>query len=326
MSDLIFPAIGNGGLFTVPNTVVDQFLKDADQAALRFILYYFRKGGGIELEEACEYLGVTAASIEKSVNFWLSSGVLVRTKSGIYPNMAGIVFDSKPLIKKQSEKPKYEFREISKEISNNRPLYTLIQSVQSMFSRTLSPEAIKTIYSFYDYYGMPTEVIYILVDFCTKNGKDNIKYIEQVAHSWYSSGITSEERAHEYVVKYEASKARQTEVMRIFGISGRSLSSKEKERIKKWTEDFGFDNDMIRLAYDRCVDSTGKSGFAYIDKILTSWFEKGYKTYAEAEAEQPPEKKEKNKSGRGKTGEATFSAEDFAKWEFTQKYMNKEDK
>lgn len=323
MSDMIFLPIGNGGLFNVPNMVVDRFLNEADDTALRVILYYFRKGGGFTLEEICSYLSVTPAAVEKSINFWLASGVLMRTASGIMPNMNAIVFDSHPAEKTHAKKPSYEFREISQAITENKPLYALIQSVQSMFSRALSPEAIKTIYSFYDYYGMPTEVIYKLISFCTSSGKENIRYIEQVAHSWYTAGINTEERAHEYVEKYQRSKERESAVKRIFGIDSRNLSSKEKEYIRKWTESYLFSDDMIKFAFDKAVDSTGKAGFAYIDKILYSWFEKGYKAPDEV-VDDKPQKKAPAKKGRGKTGESTFSAEEFAKWEFMNTYGKKE--
>ena len=42
--------------------------------------------------------------------------------------------------------------------------------------------------------------------------------------------------------------------------------------------------ELIRLAYDRTVEATGKVSFAYIDKILAAWAAKGITTVQAAEA------------------------------------------
>ena len=50
---------------------------------------------------------------------------------------------------------------------------------------------------------------------------------------------------------------------------------------------------MIREAYDRCVDSTGKVRFSYINKILERWNAQGVRTLAEARGEKSEKKQEK---------------------------------
>lgn len=53
--------------------------------------------------------------------------------------------------------------------------------------------------------------------------------------------------------------------------------------------DMGFDADCLAIAYDRTVTNTGSLKWNYMNKIVTSWHEKGLHTPADIEAKgQPP--------------------------------------
>ena len=60
-----------------------------------------------------------------------------------------------------------------------------------------------------------------------------------------------------------------------FGIYDRNLIDKEREYISAWFQDYGFSIPMIKLAYERTVERTGKLSFPYVNSILRSWYEKG---------------------------------------------------
>ncbi|MEG2074777.1 MAG: DnaD domain protein, partial [Angelakisella sp.] len=71
----------------------------------------------------------------------------------------------------------------------------------------------------------------------------------------------------------------------LFGINDRELSAKEKNYIATWFGDYGFDTDLIKLAYEKTVDNTGKVAFPYIHKILSQWHTNGIRTVEGAERE-----------------------------------------
>ena len=54
--------------------------------------------------------------------------------------------------------------------------------------------------------------------------------------------------------------------------------------------------DLIFYAYEKTVDNTGKLSFSYMNKILTSWKDKGITTLAAAksDSEKKTAKKDKN--------------------------------
>ncbi|HAN44371.1 MAG TPA: hypothetical protein DCP97_03170 [Ruminococcaceae bacterium] len=85
-----------------------------------------------------------------------------------------------------------------------------------------------------------------------------------------------------------------------FGFDQRVLSDNEKKYINKWFEEYKTNIALIKLAYNRTVDTIGKVSFAYIDKILFEWSKKGITTPEEALKEmaegKPGESREQRKA------------------------------
>ena len=62
------------------------------------------------------------------------------------------------------------------------------------------------------------------------------------------------------------------------GIEHRSPSKAELDTANKWVNDWHYGRDIIRLAYEACVDATSKFSFPYIRKIMEKWHSAGVKT------------------------------------------------
>lgn len=56
--------------------------------------------------------------------------------------------------------------------------------------------------------------------------------------------------------------------------------------MNRWFGEYMTPEALMKLAYDRAVEATGKVSFAYIDKILAAWAAKGITTVEAAEAER----------------------------------------
>lgn len=67
--------------------------------------------------------------------------------------------------------------------------------------------------------------------------------------------------------------------------------------IKTWSEDWGFAEDMIILAYEITLDKTGSLNFSYTNKILENWKNSGIfnTTDAKRESEERRGKSAKKK-------------------------------
>jgi len=77
----------------------------------------------------------------------------------------------------------------------------------------------------------------------------------------------------------------QQETKGILGIGGK-LSDAESKLFSKWTQDFGFGEQMLKKAYDATtMQLGGKRSYDYMDGILTRWYEAGIFSPADADAE-----------------------------------------
>lgn len=68
----------------------------------------------------------------------------------------------------------------------------------------------------------------------------------------------------------------------LIGIKYRNPSETEKDTIKRWYLDLHFSDDLIRLAYDMCIDKKGEYSIKYMNGILINWFNRGIKTVEDA--------------------------------------------
>ena len=63
-------------------------------------------------------------------------------------------------------------------------------------------------------------------------------------------------------------------VMNAFGITGRKLVSTEIAYISRWTNEYGFDSDVIARHAKRTMASLHQPNFKYTDSILSDWNKK----------------------------------------------------
>ena len=78
----------------------------------------------------------------------------------------------------------------------------------------------------------------------------------------------------------QAQKAYQdysAQLLQILQIYGRNLTAAEDRYANSWL-DMGMEEDAIAMAYERTCLNTGGLNWNYMNKILTRWYEAGFKT------------------------------------------------
>ena len=146
--------------------------------------------------------------------------------------------------------------------------------------------------------GMEVSLILLLIEYALSENKCNLSFIERTAVEWSGNGVTTIAEAEKYVAATYKKKTAWRVVEKAFGIEDRLASSKELENSDKWINAWGFKEDILRLAYEVCVDTKSKFSMQYVSKILDTWHTKGCKTAEDAKAlnEKQNSKKPKNKS------------------------------
>ena len=90
---------------------------------------------------------------------------------------------------------------------------------------------------------------------------------------WAKSNIKTYEELDDYFSKQEKINGIKKEISSKLGIF-RPLTTFEEEYILKWTEEYGFNMDVIELALKRSVLKSN-AGFKYYDELLGDWHTKG---------------------------------------------------
>ena len=155
----------------------------------------------------------------------------------------------------------------------NESVAELFFIAERYLGRTLSATDINTLLYFYDVLGFSTELIVYLIESCVSNNHTSIRYIEKVALGWADQHITTVEEAKQgspvLGKMYYA-------VMNAFGITGRKLVSAEIAYISRWTNEYGFDSDIILEACKRtmqvCISRTSNTRIPFFPTGTKSRF------------------------------------------------------
>ena len=252
-------------------------LKDA-KAALLYI-YMLRNEGKFDREAAARDLAVPLGEVDKAACALMSL---------LAPGKKTMLF-------KPDAPPEYTAEEISASIREKADFAGLVQETQRRLGKMLSGTELSVLFGIYDYLGMPSELILLLITHCKEEysrrygeGRSpTLRFIEKEAYAWARMEILTQERAEEHLRRRAESRRKTEEIKRLLQIKNRELSPSERKYISSWIE-MGFCIEAIELAYDRTVIKTGGLNWAYMNSILKSWHSKGLHTISEIEKGDSP--------------------------------------
>lgn len=174
------------------------------------------------------------------------------------------------------QKPDYVFT--AQRLAVDEELGFLVNEVQTVLGKTLSNSDISTLLMLKDTCGLPLDVILMLVNYCLSINKGNMRTIEKIGISWADDGIDCVEAADNKIRRIKQSSMNFSTVSSAFGMTNiGSPTKKQLEYSDKWVGEWRFSSDMLREAYERCVDTKSTLNFRYIDGILKRWYSNSIK-------------------------------------------------
>lgn len=268
--------------FSFPCFIADDYIKLADLAALKLIIYLLSdESDSFENDAVCKRLGISAESLSDALLFWKERGVI--SEDGAE---APLPAPEKAI--KQVWHRGYSAKEIADILDNDGATKELFHEAEQTLGRTLKHADHEMLISLKDYCGFLPPAIILILEYCRDNDKTSARYIETVARDFADKGITDFLDIDAEIKRRSEIKSFEAKVASDFGIDTR-LTSKQSQFISSW-QDMGFDLSMISLARERCVDATNKLSFPYINSVLKSWADKKIFTPEAAEADVKPQK------------------------------------
>lgn len=182
------------------------------------------------------------------------------------------------------ERPAYTEKDVLSAMDNDRDFRSLYGEIQRLMGRNLNTEEMKIILGFVRYLGLAPDVICLLVTYCKSRAQQrkslrnpSLRTIEKEAYAWAEMGIETMEDAAAYIQNQNLRDSQLGQLMKTLQIYNRNLTPGEDKYARKWLE-MGFDMDAIAIAYDRTCVNAGGMNWAYMNRILTRWYEAGLMT------------------------------------------------
>ena len=289
-------------VFAVPCSVVDSGLKLAGSVQLKVLLWVLRHAGEtFEAQDIADALGIDRADVGDAMLYWRENG-LISVSGGELSPAAGqpLPVPSAPAVPASEEKPKpapeppeaprrlpsrpqkpdSEF--VAKRMEESKEIACLMQSAQQILGRLLSGGDTATLLMIHDDFGLPCDVIAMLIQYAVNAGRSNMRYIEKAAIDWADHDINTHERAEERLDLLAANQNAWRTVEQAIGLPRRSPTRHEEELAPRWVNEWKFTPEMLREAYDRTVEGAGKYQPAYMNRILERWHSAGISTPKQA--------------------------------------------
>ena len=341
---------GNG-VVVLPAKAVEaaQSAEKSDMAVLLALLsntaLCARYGQEDSVQAVAQASGCTEDEVRSAVAFWRGAGVLsvsekkqpkqqkqtaaaaVQPKAQVAADKPAIqqaeqptgqtpVQDSGSLLKKSDDLPKYTTAELGNLLEQRPDVAELLTECQNLFGKLFSTHEINTVLGLTDYLALDCEYVLILVmHYCTYckqlEKRPSVRGLEKLAISLYDRGITDMNALQEELQRQGEMQKTESKLRSLFGIGARALTTKEKKAFSTWLHTYGFNMEMITLAFEIGADATSDVSVAYVNSILDRWNAEGIRTPAAVQSDK--QARDAKRSGKAKAEQASgsFDTDDF---------------
>ena len=250
---------------------------------------------GIDSQKISDALRLDINETEDALLFWQQCGIL----TGATPKE-----ELKTVVVKSTLPSRTD---VIKRGLEDKQLMFLLREAQLKFGRNLKQNESQLLVSLYDDHGMDPSVILLLLGYAVREGKCNLTFVKKTATHWLESGVETVMDAENLIAESAKQNLAWSVVQSAFGIERRNPSTKEAELSNLWVNEWKISTELLKAAYDACVDAKTKLSMPYVAKIIESWHKDGITNPEQISA------KKKNVKPQGKNDFAGYDLDLFEK-------------
>ncbi len=297
-------------MFGVPADVADKYIKLASHSALKVLLFIMRNGIDTTDDSATFKLGISRTELDEALIYWHSVGILSDCNAEVETKTEPKAENKEKAI---AAGGKPDRAESARRIGESAEIAQVLRHAEQSFGRSLKQTEISTFIYIMDTLALTPPVVLMLIQYATEQERLTASFIESTAVRWVNEGLTCVRDVEKEIQKAAERRSAWGIVRSAFGIDSRRASKNEEQFSYTWVVEWQFTPDMLRKAYDACIDRSGKLSLPYINKILEGWHANGVCTPEQADNQQAAHSEKKSKSKKSNGDAPSFDIDLFEK-------------
>ena len=260
---------------SIPDIFFSEYLSEASGDFIKVYLYMVflsKYDKDIKINDLSKKLVLPVKTIQDAVKYWEEQCLITKKNTGyIINNIQGI-----ELHKLYKPKTALSADQLQKSAENQKRAKAIDFINNKYFSGLMPTTWYPEIELWFKKYKFDEEVMIALFGYCFDMSALHKNYVQAVAEAWSKNNIKTFNDLDIYYEKQEKLKIIAKTISKKLGLT-RALTQYEYAYIEKWNIDFGYNLDVIEIALKRTT-SKANPNFDYLDKLLTDWHERGFKT------------------------------------------------
>ncbi len=257
-------------VMALPACVAD-CLTVAGAEQLRVLVWFSRNGQNGGVKDCAAALKISEQACESCLRFWVEQGVLIE-KQGAAASTETVAAKL-PVTRTAAVKPVWQ--EVLAYQKEHREFTAFLQEVSARMGRPLNHGDNATLMYLITTAGLPQASVLMAVGYAVSVGKASIRYVENLALSWVDEDIVTPEQVDARIRQMQRERLAAAKVEEWLGLT-RALNVTQAKMADQWLNDWGFDVEMLRRAYqitmENCKD---KYSPKYMNTILDRWQAEG---------------------------------------------------
>ncbi len=277
---------------SIPDIFFSEYLSEASGDFIKVYLYMLflsKYDKDIKINDLSKKLVLPVKTIQDAVKYWEDKCLITKKNTGYIVNSIQEI----ELHKLYKPKTALSAEQLQKSAENQKRAKAIDFINNKYFSGLMPTTWYPEIELWFKKYGFDEEVMIALFGYCFDMSALHKNYVQAVAEAWNKNNIKTFNDLDVYYEKQEKLKVIAKTISKKLGLS-RALTQYEYAYIEKWVVDYGYSLDIIEIALKKTT-SKANPNFDYLDKLLTDWHERGFKTSGEVQSFLN-EMKEKNKN------------------------------
>ena len=276
----------------IPDIFFSEYLSEASGDFIKVYLYMVflsKYDKDIKINDLSKKLVLPVKVIQDAIKYWEEQCLITKKNAGYIVNSIQEI----ELHKLYKPKTALSAEQLQKSAENQKRAKAIDFINNKFFSGLMPTTWYPEIELWFKKYNFDEEVMIALFGYCFDKSALHKNYLQTVAEAWNKNNIRSFNDLDIYYEKQEKINVIAKTISKKLGIS-RNLTQYEYGYIEKWVIDYNFLMDIIEIALKRTTSKANPS-FDYLDKLLTDWHERGFKTANDVQ-NFLAEMKEKNKN------------------------------